>query len=432
MSLKNLYLTIPVGQSVRDFLILGTVDRLLDLLPDFRVVILSPSYNVPEFLGLCPKHERAVVRRMELPVGGRNWRLIHWRRKMHKRSAMWLTLQLEARRHRLPHYLARTFEELPPSLVVSTHPMLYHDYEVVMWARRLGIQTAGAVKSWDNIQKGLSSHCHLLSVWNPVNKDEALRLLGYRPNEVEINGSPSFDAYYHPAYQVAREEAMISMGLDPSRRLITLATLGILDKEFYGRDETHLVEDILGMIRESAVLKGAQLVIRLHPTSHLESFWKYWNRPDIKISFASVMPGLMWCPTQRDLIEQTSLLRHSDVIITPGSSWVLEAAIFDRPTIVPVYSDLQPEHAAAQFARWTLARHYKPLLENHWVPITRSYMETRTAIEEAFTRPTKYTSGRKAIVGNYVYYRDHGSSQRVAEWIANIARTARPDRPRGF
>lgn len=432
MPLRNLYLTIPVGQSVRDCLILGVVDHLLNLLPDFRIVILSPSYNVPEFLELCPKHPRAAVRRMELPVSGGNWRLIHWRRKLQSRRAIWFLLQWETRRFRLPGYLSQTFEELPPSLVVSTHPMLYPDYEVVIWARRLRVQTLGVVKSWDNIQKGLSSHCHLLSVWNPVNKEEAIRLLGYRDDEVEINGAPSFDAYYHPAYEVAREEALSAMGLNPLRRVITLATCGSLDKEFYGRDETHLVEDILRMIRDSKILKGAQLVIRLHPSSRLECFWKYWGRPGIKLSFASMMPGLRWCPTRQDLLEQINLLRHSDAIVTPASSWGLEAAIFDTPTIVPVYSDLQPEHAAAQFTRWSLARHYKPLVENKWVPITRSYQETRAAIEEAFTRPEAYASGRKAIVDHYVYYRDHGSARRVAEWIANIARTARPGRPRGF
>jgi len=432
MSLGNIYVTVPVGQSVRDFLIVGTVSRLVDMIEDFRVVILTPSYNVQDFLDLCPKHERVLVRRMELPTGGPNWRLIHWRRKMHKRAAISPMLQLEARRHRLPHYLARTFEELPPSLVVSTHPMLYHDYEVVMWARRLRIQTLGVVKSWDNIQKGLSSHCHLLSVWNPVNKREAMQLLGYRNDEVEINGAVSFDPYYDPAYTMPREDALASLGLDHSRPVITLATGGPLDKEFYGRDETHLVEDILRMIRESKVLRRAQLVIRLHPSSHLEFFWKYWNRRDIKISFASTMPGVMWCPNQQDLVEQTNLLRHSDVIVTPTSSWVLEAAIFDTPTVVPVYSDLQPDHAAAQLVRWSLTRHYKPLVQNNWVPITRSFQETRTAIEEAFTQPGKYANGRKTIVDNYVYYRDHDSSRRVAQWIANIAKNAQHGRPLGY
>ncbi len=432
MPLKNLYLTIPVGQSVRDFLILGTVERLIDLLPDFRIVLLSPSYNVAEFLEQCPKHKRIVVRRMELPVGGPNWRLIHWRRKFHHRGLTSLMLRWEARRAQLPSYLSHTFEELPPAVVVSSHPMLYHDYEVVTWARRLGIQTLGVVKSWDNIQKGLSSHCHLLSVWNPVNREEAIRLLHYRPNEVMMNGALSFDAYYHPAFEVAREEAFSSMGLDPRRRLITLATCGVLDKEFYGRDETHLVEDVLRMIRASEILRGAQLLIRLHPTSHLECFRKYWNRPDIKISFASVMPGTGWCPSRDDLQEQTNLLRHSDVIVTPGSSWVLEAALHDTPTVVPVYSDLQPDHAAAQFQRWTLARHFKRLVDNNWVPVTRSYDETKTAVEEAFDNPRKFEKGRHAIVDQYAYYRDYGSSTRVAQWIAGVAQAAMPGAPRGY
>lgn len=430
--MKNLYLTIPVGQSVRDYLIVPTVARLLDLLPDFRIVLLTPAYNVPEFLELCPKDERVMVRRMELPVGGPNARLRQWRRKLQSRLGIRLLLEWETRRLRLPHYFADTFQDLPPSLVVSTHPMTSYDYEVVTWARRQGIQTLGMVKSWDNIGKGLTSLCHLLSVWNPINKEEAIQRLRYRPDEVEITGSPSFDAYYHPAYEVAREEAMASMGLDPTRPLITVATGGTYDRGFYGRDETHLVEDVLRMIHESEVLRGAQLVIRLHPVSRLEFFWKYWNRPGIKISFASTMPTVMWCPNRQDLIEQNNLLRHSDVIITPGSSWVLEAAIFDRPTVVPVYSDRQPDHAAAQFARWTLVRHFKPLAENQWVPILHSYEETKKAIEEAFTVPQKYATGRRAIVDNYVYYRDSCSSQRAAEWIAKVARTATPGLPRGL
>lgn len=432
MALKNIYLTLSVGETVRDFLVLGTAGRLLDLLPGCRIVLLSPSYNVPEFLSICPKDERVVARRLELPVGVGNWRLIHYRKRLRKRSAIKMMLGWEARRMTLSPYLEKTFAEFPPALVVSTHPMRHFDYEVVTWARRLGIQTAGVVKSWDNIQKGLSTHCRLLSVWNPVNKDEAERLIGYKKDEVEINGAPSFDAYYDPEFEIAREEAMNSLGLDPARPLITLATCGPLGKGYHGRDETHLIDDILAMIRESDTLRKAQLVIRLHPDSHLEYFWKYWNRSGIKISFATVMPAVEWCPTRADLLEQTNLLRYSDVIVTPGSSWVLEAAIFDRPTVVPVYSDLQPEHAAALFDRWTLARHFRPLVEKKQVQITRSFQETRRAIEEAFVDPKRHAEARKAIVDQYVYHRDNRSSLRVAQWIADIAKTAKPGRPRGY
>lgn len=431
--MKNLYLTVPVGQSVRDFLVLGLTARLLDRLPDFRTVLLTPAYNVPEFLELCPKDDRLLIRRMELPIGGRNWRLIHWRRKiLRNRTAIRSMLKWEAGRFRPPHYLKQTFDELPPSLVVSTHPLLYHDYEVVTWARRLGIQTAGVVKSWDNVGKGLSTQPHLLSVWNPLNKKEAVGALGYRDAEVEINGGPSFDAYFDPTYHLPRNRFLADLGLDPSRPLITLATCGVLDKGYYCRDETHLADDLLRMISESPVLRKSQLVIRLHPSSRLEHFWRYRNQPDIKFSFASYMPGITWCPTKKDLIEQINLLKCSNVIVTPASSWSLEAAIFNTPTVVPVYSDRQPDHATAQFDQWTLARHFRPILAENLLPLTRSYDDTRAAMEEALTNPCKYAKQRKAIVQKFIYHSDSRSCERISSWIAKIAETAIPGSPRGL
>lgn len=431
--MKNLYLTVPVGQSGRDFLVLGITKRLLDRLPDFRIVILTPAHNVPEFLALCPEHERVAVRRMEVPTAGQNWRFIYWRRKrLRKRAAIRSLLRLEAARLRLSAYLADTFAEFPPSIVVSTHPLLYHDYEVVMWARKLGVQTVGIVKSWDNPSKGFTSQTHMLSVWNSINKGESINLLGYRENEVAINGGPSFDCYFDLDYHLPKDRFFAGLGLDPSRLVITLATCGILDKGYYGRDETHLVDDILRMIKESCVLKRAQLVIRLHPTSRLEHFWKYWGLPDIKFSFASYIPGITWCPTRKDLLQQVNLLRHSNVVVTPASSWALEAAIFDTATVVPVYSDLQPWHAAAQFEQWTLARHFKPLLEQNLLPITRSYMETKTAIEEAITHRSKYSEARKTIVNQYIHHSDSGSCGRAAEWIARVAETSCPGSPVGL
>jgi len=431
MDLKNLYVTLPVGQSVRDYLISGFLSRLLDRLPNFRIIALTPSYKVPEFLDLCPKHDRFLVRRMELPVFTQNARLISFRRKFRNRTIIRKFLTWESRKVELPEYLKPTFEEFPPSLVISTHPLTSYDYDVVMWARRLKVQTMGIVKSWDNVGKGLKTPTHVLSVWNPVNQQEAQWLLGYREEEVEINGGVGFDAYYDPDYYRSREEFLGSLNFDPSRPLITYATSGDMDKGFWGRDETHLAEDLLHMIKNSKVLKGAQLVIRLHPQTRLECFWKYLKQSGIKVSFTSYMPGLQWCPNRANLEEHINLLRHSDAIVTPGSSWTLEAAIFDTPTVVSAYSDWQPDHAAAD-AQWAFDRHFKPILNNEWVPITYSFAETQKAIEEAFLLPSKHVNGRKSIVENYIYHRDRYSSRRVMDWIAKSAENLHPGAPQGL
>lgn len=419
----NIFLTIPQGQCIRDFLILGIVDRLLALLPDCQVVILTPAYKVRAFLNMCPPG-RVHVRRMETPTNtGRNARLTAIRRRQHSRAAIRLLLALETRRFQPPGYLLGTFHEFQPGLVVSTHPMPTHDYDVIMTARKLGTQTLGVVKSWDNIGKGLTSRPHLLSVWNAVNRDEAISLQGYAASEITINGVPSFDPYFDARWIKPHEDFLHSLGLDPSRPVITYATSGVYDMQYYGRDETFLADDLLRMFSETIELRDAQLIIRLHPGSQLQHFWRFRERENVVFSFASYMPTIGWYTSREDILHQANLLQHSDVIVTPGSSWAVEAAVFDTPTVVPVYSDIQPAHAKAQFDDYTLAKHFRPLAENNWVPICRSYEQTRAEIVAALTNCEKYRAGRTAIVDNYVYYRDNNSYRRVAEWIAQMART---------
>jgi len=420
----NIFLTIPQGQCIRDFLILGIVDHLLELLPDCQIVILTPAYKVHSFLDMCSR-SRVRVRRMETPTSpGRNARLYAIRRRLHSRAAIRLLLALETRRFQPPGYLLETFHEFQPGLVVSTHPMPTHDYDVIMTARKLGTQTLGVVKSWDNLGKGLTSRPHLLSVWNAVNRDEAISLQGYATSEITINGAPSFDPYFDACWMKPREDFLRSLGLDPSRPVITYATSGVYDMQYYGRDETFLADDLLRMFSETIELRDAQLIIRLHPGSQLQYFWRFRERENVVFSFASYMPTIGWYTSREDILHQTNLLKHSDVIVTPGSSWAIEAAIFDTPTVVPVYSDIQPAHAQAQFDDYTLAKHFRPLAENNWVPICRSYDQTRGEIVDALTKRDKYAAGRKAIVDNYVCYQDAKSCQRVAEWIARIVQAA--------
>ena len=66
------------------------------------------------------------------------------------------------------------------------------------------------------------------------------------------------------------------------------------------------------------------------------------------------------------------------------------------------------------------------------MPVAHSYNETKTAVEEAFDNPGKFEKGRQAIVDQYAYYRDCGSSMRVAQWIADVAQAAMPGAPRGY
>lgn len=417
----SVLITIPQGQSVRDVLILPFLKHLRKNLPEVSFVLLSPAHNVPSFRALIPDDERLIVRRMETPVNtGHNARVHSIRRRVGLRLLKKWLIQVEAKRFIIPSYLKSAFEQSAPRIVISTHPMPSHDYEVFLTAHKLGIPTIGIVKSWDNIGKGLACQTDYLSVWNSVNFYEAIEHQGFEPSSVAINGSLAFDAYYDESWWETKEAFCASAGLDPTRPIITYATSGVYDLGFYGRDETHLAEDLGRVFSEVSELHDAQLVIRLHPASRLEYFWKYRNSPDTVLSFASYMPALGWYTDARDMRHQINLLRHSDVIVTPGSSWTIEASIFGTPVIVPVYSELQPDHAKAQFDNYTLSRHFKKISDNAWVPIAYSYLQLRNELRDAIQDPDKHRRGRDAIVENYVHFRDSNSAGRTTHWISTI------------
>jgi len=290
-----------------------------------------------------------------------------------------------------------------------------------MAAVRYGIPTLGIVNSWDNLRKRITQWADHLSVWNRINYEEALQMNGYRPEQVTINGPVSFDPFYQERWWDAREKTGMQLGMDPQKRWIVYATSGVYNMEYYGRDETWLVHEIEGWMERNPALKNTQLLIRLHPLSRRIDFEPLKARyPDIRFSYGGYLPGIGWYTDKEDYRLQINILKHADVIITPGSSWTIEAAIMDTPVVVPVYSTLQPEHAAAQFDRYTLARHFKPILQNQWVPITRTAEETEREVAHALEDPDSGKGLRKELVDNYVQYQDGKASERVARWMANI------------
>ncbi len=316
----------------------------------------------------------------------------------------------------MPDYIDAAFDHLKPTAVVLTHPMTSFDYPIFMAAKQRGIRTLGVIKSWDNIRKGLICSPDRLSVWNSVNAEEAVKLQGYDSSDVAMNGAISFDPYFPLA---AKDQTFLreTFNIPAGRRIITYATSGVFDKEYYYRDETDLARELLRAIATQPRLHDCHLVIRLHPVSRYEQFEPFLADPRVSISHGDYLPSLGWYVGQQGLRVQTELLNNSDVIVTPCSSWAIEAAIFDTPTVCPVYSTLQPDHARAQFDDHTLRNHFAPIARDALIPLPRTLDETVIAIATALENPADYAQQRAELTRRYVEFGDNQSHRRVARWI---------------
>ena len=414
MQVRTVYLTVSTGDSVRDLLRLGMLDELLKIALDVRVILLTPAYLVQEFRQEF-ESERVLVRRHELYSGsGYRQRGLTWlRRRVRSRFFRDMLLSLEERQIELNPYMEEVFREFQPDLVVTSHPKTTWDFDLLSYARRHKIPTAGIVRSWDNLLFGIYCLPDRLSVWDKTMKQEAMGLHFYRPDHVTVTGPAPFDRYFLPEVIQSREDFCRSLKLDPNRPIVTYGTCGTLS-----RDETYLLDLLLEMSDRFQSLSNAQFVCRLHPVSRLEHFWQYRNNPKVTYSFSSYIKALGWSMTRDEVDNFANLLHHSDVVICPWSTLVLESMIMDTPTIVPAFSTIQPDDARSHLQDASRLN-YRMLVKNGWIPIARSPEELEEMISLALRDRTWRQEDRRAAVNERFpsALRDGKSGRRVAEFI---------------
>lgn len=423
-NLHNIYLSITYGHLVRDHLRLGMLNKLLEMRPDCRVILLTPGDKVQDFRDEFD-HERVIFKYHKLWGSPRlhsyACRLRNFSRKLpisNKRKLDQELWKIESRLFTHDPGIERLFKEYPPALVVSTLPHFHIEYDLIAYADRLGYATAAVVKSWDNIQKGLKLRAERIAVWNDVNRAEARKLEFYRDSEITNVGPFPFDRYFTKGVIKDRDEFWKSKGLDPEKPIILYGSIGGFVGMGTTFDESYMMEELLSIVENNKELKDAQVICRLHPSSNLVAFWRFSSNPRVTLSFVSYIKAFGWSMTRDEVDEMANMLAHSDLVVTPGSTLTLEAAIFDTPVIVPVFSTVQPEEYKKTIQK-SFDRHLKKLKDNDWVPFIYDKDKLAEKIIYTLKNPGEYKSGREALVKNYIPFSDGKSGERVAKFISD-------------
>ena len=423
---RAMAVSITEGRTVRDLFYNGLLDYLRDA--GFTVTIFTEAVSVPGFI---QEWQRPGVQFAPLfpcdTTQSRSrafWirrRLIRLRNRTLLRAwLMWEERRLYPPRSAYVGWLRRT----RPALLLVTHAHLLREAELISAAHALGIPTLGVVRSWDNVHKGIRSRPQRLAVWNEINRQEVIELEGYRPHEAAIIGSPQFDPYFAPDTRWSRATLAAHFNLDPGRPIILFGTLGYF---LPGYDETCWMDALLKLIDDGAIHGSPQIICRLHPWSRLEHFQRYACHPDVVLSYVErYWPALTWYLTRDDVVLMANMLAHADVVITPGSTVTLEAAIFNRPTLVPIFHPYQPERAKNYFETWVMGKHFGRIEKLDLVPIIRSQSDFALAINRCLAQPDWYEEQRARLVRDYVHFTDGRSTERLAELAVRIASGAAP------
>ena len=420
MKLRNVYIVVSMGMVYRDVVRLGMLRHLLDSAPDIRVILLTQAYAVSEVQEEV-RHERVIVARHDYFSSRTRWPswAAYYRRKQSRRFSIEALLKAEAALSPPRPALEELFTRYPPSLVVSTHPLILAEWDVITYARKRGIRTASVIRSWDNVLRRPEARADRIAVWGRANAREAIEVERYREDEVAMVGALAFDRYFTASVIKPREEFWCSKGLDPSRPIILFGTAGSFTFDW---DETFLMDLLLEMTEQTEELREVQIVCRLHLMSRLEHFWRYRENARVHLSFGSYVKTLGWCMTRDEVDDMANMLRHSDLVITPASTLCIEGPIFDAPTIATFFSTVRPDlHREATEKGW-LNMHFKPVATNGWLPMAKTPDELRAMICSALRDRSLFREGRRALVDEYVTFTDGKSFERVAAFIDAASR----------
>jgi hypothetical protein len=447
--------TVPNGASAGNVLRTGVLAAVLDRVPDAHVVLLSPLAADPAFtrefahprvtfevlhahvpagiearlasviqaryLEVCrietlriklaahhpgtPLRYRRVKALLGRLVSPRGW------------QGEWFDLPDRIVRH--PE-MERVFDRHQPSLVATASPgLIFAEIPVLRTARRRGIRAIAVDLSWDNLTNKLFPlrKVDRMIVWNASMRREAHELHGYALDQVGVAGPPQFDSYFNEP-RSTRADFCGRVGLDPTRKIITLTTI---PAEAYPRHDV-IIDRLLDAMRSGAVRPPADLLVRVHPRDDARQYERYAGTPHLAIekpfreTSAQSADGMRVDVTAENTRHLADTMRHSDVVINVASTIAIEASVFDTP-VVNVAFDHDDAHVRPFLTsplRYYSHTHYQQIVRTGAVRIAHSGAEMIDLVNRYLADPSIDAEGRRSVVAELCEFTDGRSATRLA------------------
>jgi len=239
-----------------------------------------------------------------------------------------------------PDIYSDIFEKYKPSLVVASTPGWRQDRYILREARKHGIASASVIIGWDNTSSYSlpGANVDWITCWSEIQKDELVNGSDWQPGRINIGGIPSYDGYFRQEWKLSRKKYFDQHNLDPARKLISYACSFI---SFSPNIQN--IEALVNVITADEIAEPSQLLIRLHPNHFLEvpRFKEEKKKiTDLAVKYPHVhlvepvaLGGDLGYYSGEDMPEKSSMMAHSDIMVTVYSTMALEASIHGTPVI---------------------------------------------------------------------------------------------------
>ncbi len=313
----------------------------------------------------------------------------------------------------------RLIEEEKPDAVVFAN-MIPADLECVKEARRCQIPLILAVASWDNpTSKGpLTVIPDFTLVWSNEMRQEMAQCHGLPEDRMAVVGVIYFENYFAPERLMSRADFCAQLNLPPETRIIQFAT----GDSAIIRCNQPFLRLLQKIIAEQPFEHPCHLLVRVSPKDIFSLYKEFEGLPHTTIQYplgeGSAYGRHTWVPMAEEDHERASTLKNTDVLLTSGSSIILDACCFDLPVINLAYDcglDLPPWLSVVRFFRYV---HAQPVEQENATWMVHNDDELRAALAECISHPEKRREERCRLLERAVTHTDGKTCERWHEAVA--------------
>lgn len=340
-----------------------------------------------------------------------------------------MLVKLQGRFFLKPGLYQDLFEKYRPALVVSSTPGWRLDRYLLREARNQGIPTMAAIVGWDNPSSYAISGADVqwATCWSADQEEELVLGSDWRRQSVNIGGMPSYDGYLRKVWQMEREEYFRLHNLDPDRKLISYASSFV-----HFAPNLPNMEALARLIDGDKLCAPAQLLIRLHP-SHFQDKPRIFAEErervqDLQRRYRHVhvvqpisLGGSLGYYSGEDMDEKSSMMAHSDVIVTVYSTMLVETAIHDTPLVAAVIDTPGGWNVGKKYSlslrkigNWPTHKRFRQAKAGR---VAANEGQLREAINLYLADPGLDRAQRLAFASQEITYMDGSAGRRTADYI---------------
>ena len=311
---------------------------------------------------------------------------------------------------------AAVFDEYKPDLVFCP-TLLYAENRIAKEAKTRGIPVIGLTHSWDNFYSKaiLRVHPDRLLVHTHGIKKQAERFGDYPADKISVIGIPQYDRYFRKEGILSRKEFFQHIGGDPTKKLILYAFSGKagLSSDF---EMLKVLHEVVSENKEW----NAHVLIRPYPRFDfsLEKLDEIRRRYDFfaESSLYHIATGRdVWEFNDESLAFLSSSLNYADVVINMYSTFLVEAAIFDKPLIAVAFDGERQKNYWNSVRRFFEWEHLADIKRCGGIDFAKSKKELALHIQKSLNEPARLYNERRAIVREEAEFFDGNSGERLAK-----------------